>query len=85
MNDLIYLCSDCGANWSLGEFSKECIQCGGGAMERNCALCNGKCKSIYKRAPIDSWDSGEAHWIGSCQLPADEKQQYMEAWLKKNR
>jgi hypothetical protein len=85
VNESTFLCSDCGANWSLGEFSRECIQCGGGALQRNCKLCNGKCKSNYNRAVIDSWDTGEAHWIGSCQLSADEKQKYMKAWLKDNK
>ncbi len=84
MNEIIFICKDCGANWSQGEFSKECIQCGGGALQRNCILCNGKCKSTYSRAVIDSWDTGEAHWVGNCRLPADEKQIYMKAWLEDN-
>ncbi len=81
----IYLCNRCGANWTVGEYSDDCMECGGGAMERKCPLCDGRCGSVYKRAVVDSWDSGEAHWIGGCHLPAEEKQKHREEWLLKNR
>ena len=47
-------------------------------MQHNCILCNGRCDSVYLRAVLDSWDSGEAHWIGSCNLPEEEKQRLMK-------
>ena len=75
--DNIYLCTTCNANWSEGKFSADCPECGGGAMERNCFICSGRCDGIYTRAVIDSWDSGEAHWIGSCRLPPEEKEKYV--------
>ena len=68
-----YQCSSCGANWTGDEYSDDCMECGGGAMEHNCILCGGHCGSVFKRAVIDSWDTGEAHWIGGCQLPPNEK------------
>ena len=85
MPEQTYSCVNCSANWSAGEYTGDCTLCGGGAIERDCVLCAGRCGSVYKRAVIDSWDSGEAHWIGSCLLPVDEKRKCMEAWLAKNR
>ena len=76
MNDIIK-CSSCSADWSANSFSEECAECGGGAMERNCFVCNGRCNSVYKRAVLDSWDTGEAHWVGCCKLPPEEKIKYM--------
>ena len=72
--EIIFQCSSCEAIWSEGEFGEDCLECGGGAMERNCYLCNGQCGSVYLRAVIDSWDTGEAHWNGGCKLPEEEKQ-----------
>ncbi|MEK9660762.1 MAG: hypothetical protein VW644_03340, partial [Alphaproteobacteria bacterium] len=31
-----------------------------------CPVCGGSCGIRWQRAPIDSADRGEAHWIGSC-------------------
>jgi len=76
--EITYCCSSCKAIWSQGEFGRDCPECGGGAMQRNCILCNGQCDSVYQRAVIDSWDSGEAHWIGSCNLPEEEKQKLLK-------
>ena len=72
MSEQNYLCTSCGANWTEGEYSDDCRECGGGAMERSCILCGGRCGSIFKRAVIDSMDTGEAHWVGSCKLPPGE-------------
>jgi len=62
-------CQSCGAHWSEGAYSQDCKECGGGAMERPCFVCNGECGRMWSRAPIDSQDSHEAHWIGSCGMP----------------
>ncbi len=74
-------CTNCGADWSRGQFGEECPQCGGGALERSCLVCRGRCGATWKRAVLDSQDENEAHWIGGCGLPQDEqielmKQQY---------
>jgi len=79
-----YICTSCGANWTEDEYSDDCVECGGGAMERGCILCGGRCGSKFKRAVIDSMDAGEAHWIGDCNLPPAEQQKCMEELLKKN-
>ena len=79
-----YQCSSCGANWTEDEYSNDCTECGGGAMERNCILCGGRCGSVYKRAVFDSWDTKEAHWMGGCELPPAEQQKYIQEWMKKN-
>ena len=76
--EMTYRCSSCQAIWSEGEFEKDCPECGGGAMKRNCILCNGQCDSVYLRAVLDSWDTHEAHWIGSCKLAEEEKQRLMK-------
>ncbi|MCP4188692.1 MAG: hypothetical protein GY763_13900 [Gammaproteobacteria bacterium] len=78
-DETTFQCSSCQANWSAGEFGKDCDECGGGALKRNCTLCNSKCDSIYLRAIIDSWDTHEAHWNGSCKLPEEEKQKLIAA------
>ena len=82
-----YLCTCCGANWTDGEYSDDCVECGGGAMERGCIVCGGLCDSIFIRAVIDSNDTRVAHWIGSCRLPPSEQEKYWETWkarLEKN-
>jgi hypothetical protein len=79
-----YQCSSCGANWTKDEYTHDCMECGGGALERSCIICGGRCGSIYKRAVIDSWDTKEAHWIGGCNLPAGEQLKHMKKWIKKN-
>lgn len=59
-------CSRCGAEWTAGRFSAGCEECGGGAMTRDCPRCGGVCGAVWRRAPVDSHDSGEAHWVGAC-------------------
>ena len=66
-------CTNCGADWSNGEFNRDCPQCGGGAMELPCPRCGGRCGSVWMRAVQDSQDSNDAHWIGGCGLPFDEQ------------
>ena len=61
-----FRCPACDADWSQGEHSSGCPACGGGAMERQCLVCEGACGATWKRAMLDSADTGEAHWIGSC-------------------
>lgn len=79
-----YQCSSCGAKWTSYEYSNDCMECGGGAMERSCIICGGNCGSVYKRAVIDSWDTKEAQWIGSCNLSAAEQLKFMKDYIKKN-
>ena len=62
-------CNRCGARWSEGSHGEECPTCGGGAMERDCPVCAGRCGQRWQRAPLDSLDSGVAHWMGRCALP----------------
>jgi len=76
-----WACTSCGADWSGGDFTPRCDECGGGAMQRSCLLCDGRCGAVYERAPLDSVDFHMAHWIGACLL-SKEKQQ---AWLTTRR
>ena len=71
-------CTNCDANWSDGHFTARCPQCGGGAMERPCGVCQGRCGQLWKRAVLDSQDSNEAHWMGTCGLPPEEQRALMK-------
>lgn len=66
-------CLTCGAIWSDGHFTENCSECGGGAMERLCLVCGGRCGAVMLRAVSDSNDSGLGHWAGRCKLPDDEQ------------
>jgi hypothetical protein len=70
MNDK--LCTHCGANWSLGQFTEDCPQCGGGAMDIPCLLCGGACGERWQRAVMDSQDADVAHWYGHCRAKSAE-------------
>jgi hypothetical protein len=59
-------CRTCDASWENGAFSPDCPECGGGALELECASCFGTCGAVLKRAVMDSNDSHRAHWIGKC-------------------
>ena len=59
-------CLDCGADWSEGAWSPDCLQCGGGSMTILCPICQGKCGQFWQRAVMDSRDFHEAHWVGRC-------------------
>lgn len=61
-------CLNCEANWSRGEFTEDCEMCGGGALERPCPMCDGRCGARWQRAILDSYDFGVAHWVGQCLL-----------------
>ncbi len=39
---------------------------GGGAMGRDCPVCDGACGAEWRRAVEDSLEAGEAHWVGAC-------------------
>jgi len=69
----IYRCTHCNANWTSGEFSDDCEQCGGGALVRACWVCGGRCGGQFTRSVLDSWDTGIAHWVGACKLSSKEK------------
>ena len=77
-----YCCTNCGANWSRGEYSEECEQCGGGSMTRSCVFCGGKCGGTSKRMVMDSWDFNSAHWLIECKLPPDEQYEIKARMLK---
>lgn len=61
-------CSTCGARWSLGAWTGDCAECGGGALDRPCLVCGGVCGARWQRAVSDSHDRGIAHWYGACRL-----------------
>jgi len=63
-------CPTCGSSWTEGLYGPECDTCGGGAMDRPCPVCGGICGRVWRRAVMDSQDSGLAHWIGHCGLAA---------------
>lgn len=69
----------CGARWTEGRFTEDCPECGGGGMETPCVVCGGRCGSAFHRAPIDSNDSGLAHWNGACALLKTEQHEIMRA------
>lgn len=75
-----YICYLCDSNWSKGEFTEHCDLCGGGALEKPCPVCEGKCGAKWKRMVLDSLDSGESHWIMNCGLPPEEFRKKM--WQK---
>ncbi len=70
-------CKTCDALWTEGEFTESCEECGGGAMDAPCFLCGGRCGQRVHRAPMDSNDSGIAHWIGGCALPKSEQHEIL--------
>jgi hypothetical protein len=70
-------CATCGAVWSDGRFTENCAECGGGAMERPCFLCGGRCGLVMLRTVSDSNDSGLGHWAGRCRLPEEEQRRLM--------
>lgn len=74
-------CQLCWCSWSDGQFSTNCFECGGYAMNRSCPVCLGKCGSIWTRDVDMSHTNYEAHWDGDCLLPADERQGYLTQLL----
>jgi len=75
------LCHSCQANWTNGEWSADCRECGGGALERDCTFCNGRCGGKSQRAIMDSHDYARAHWIGACLLSKEEQDKIREQRL----
>jgi len=60
-------CATCGADWSSGQTTHSCMECGGnGAMEIPCMKCKGECGRIWKRVVMDSNDLGLAVFSGHC-------------------
>ncbi len=72
-------CRSCHVLWSQDQWTKDCPECGGAAMEIACLICGGKCGRTWKRMLMDSWDESQAHWLGGCGLPEDEQKQIIEA------
>ncbi len=57
------------ADWGAGEVGPECECCGGFALERPCPICAGQCGAVWQWAVQDSWDQGQAIWVGACKSP----------------
>ena len=47
-------------------------------MEIACLICGGRCGAKWKKMIMDTRDSGEAHWLGGCNLPEEERKQVMK-------
>jgi len=62
-------CYTCGADWSRDKWTKDCMECGGGALTIDCPICNGKCGAKWQKATMDTNDSGISHWHGNCLNP----------------
>ncbi|MBI1384967.1 MAG: hypothetical protein GC150_08670 [Rhizobiales bacterium] len=60
------ICRTCGADWATGAFTANCRACGGGAMTLPCPVCGGACGARWRRAVLDTSDTGIAHWLGAC-------------------
>jgi hypothetical protein len=67
------VCTDCHVNWSEGQFSPDCPQCGGGALSRLCPACGGFCAAVWRRAVHDSGDEHLGHWVGECRLTLSDR------------
>jgi len=67
-------CRSCGSDWSAGDFNEACAECAGGALDRPCPVCGGRCGARWERALFDSNDSGQGHWFGRCNLPRSEQE-----------
>ena len=72
-------CFICGCIWSRGDYTEDCLACGGAAMQRPCCICDGVCGAIWHRQAELSRSHGEAHWDGKCLLPAEEQERLMLA------
>jgi hypothetical protein len=59
-------CASCGADWTAGDFTLGCEECGGATLEVPCPLCGGACGRVWRRAVDDSHHAGVAHWSGRC-------------------
>lgn len=61
-------CFTCGVSWSEEHVSLDCSECGGYSLQRPCPLCDGRCRTAWKRDLTMSHASGKARWIGECGL-----------------
>jgi hypothetical protein len=75
-------CHSCPANWSKGQWTPECPECGGGPLEIDCIFCQGRCGAKWQKAVIDSHDCAQAHWFGNCLLSEEEKDEISELGLQ---
>jgi hypothetical protein len=66
-------CFSCGADWSEGQYSTQCDECGGGALDCPCPRCGGLCGMRWQRAVMDSHDLKIGHWYGRCGLPQEKQ------------
>ncbi|KAG7209285.1 hypothetical protein KM043_015399 [Ampulex compressa] len=61
-------CFTCGVSWSEEHVSLDCSECGGYSLQRPCPLCDGRCRTAWKRDLTMSHASGKARWTGECGL-----------------
>ncbi|ROT82903.1 hypothetical protein C7M84_023931 [Penaeus vannamei] len=66
-------CYTCGVSWSDNHVSLDCRECGGYSLERPCPLCDGKCRSSWRRDISMSHSVGKAHWEGECGLSSEDR------------
>lgn len=61
-------CWLCGCNWQQDHVSLDCPECGGYALTRPCANCDGQCQQVWRRNINGSHDYHKALWVGECRL-----------------
>lgn len=59
-------CYTCGVSWREEHISLDCSECGGYAMHRPCARCNGHCEGVWDRDLAASHKQRLAQWLGDC-------------------
>lgn len=64
-------CHSCGTSWFGGQWNIHCSECGKGAMDTPCPICNGECGTMWRRNIEMSHSMGTAHWDGQCAYPED--------------
>lgn len=67
------VCSSCTALWSKGQFTENCLECGGFALTRSCPQCNGKCSASWHRQVAMSNAYKEPFYSGGCNWELHEK------------
>ena len=83
MSRIEFYCLTCGANWTQGNHTSGCNECGGGALKRSCIVCDGRCGNTWQKMPLDSNDSGEGHWMGFCGLSQEENLEIVQRKMGK--
>ncbi|XP_008467587.1 protein pinocchio isoform X2 [Diaphorina citri] len=65
-------CFTCGVSWYEDHVSLDCGECGGYSLERPCPMCEGRCRSQWKRDLTMSHTTGKAKWAGQCGLRSNQ-------------